>query len=272
MMKVVLIVDDKKCESPLINEHGLSIYIETKNRKILFDTGSSDAFLKNAKTLGINLDKVDIFVLSHSHYDHAGGLTCFDRANKTAKKFISKNYNVLPYSRKNDGLKFIGIDEKLDFSDKILCESFQEIDENLFVISPENYEKQLSFSNCKLFKKVGNNFINDDFSHEQSLVIRENDNLVLICGCAHMGVMNIINEVKLRFGKFPNFVIGGFHTVKEEYSQREVEELKELSHNLLETNAKFFTCHCTGDQAFFVFKDVLKEKIEYFNLGKTLII
>ncbi len=270
-MKVTLLVDDKKCESPLVCEHGLSIYIETDSNKILFDLGSSDAFLKNAKTLGISLEKVDTFVLSHSHYDHAGGLSVFDKVNKTAKKYVSKNYKVLPFSQKEDGLKFIGISENVDFSDKFLCENFCEISKNLFVISLKEYKKQLSFSNANLFKKSVNNFINDDFCHEQSLILKENDELILIVGCSHCGVLEIMNAVKEKFNKFPTKVIGGFHTVKAEYKKSELEEIKELAEKLNETNAKFFTCHCTGDIAFEIFKQILQDKIEYFTLGKTLI-
>ena len=62
----------------LIGEHGLSFYIEAGNRRILFDTGQTDAFLKNAHQLNIELSKVDKVFLSHGHYDHTGGNRFFE--------------------------------------------------------------------------------------------------------------------------------------------------------------------------------------------------
>ena len=79
-------------------EHGLSFYAETKNHKILADTGASGAFLKNAQTLGIDLRQVDTVVISHGHYDHGGGLLEFAALNPTAKIYLSKIDFTTPLS------------------------------------------------------------------------------------------------------------------------------------------------------------------------------
>ena len=68
-----------------VYEHGLSFYIETKKHKLLLDTGASDATLKNAEKLGIDLTQVDTVILSHGHYDHSGGIMAFAKLNPTAK-------------------------------------------------------------------------------------------------------------------------------------------------------------------------------------------
>ena len=68
----------------IISEHGLSLFIETEEHKILFDMGQSDAFIKNALSLGIDIAKVDIAVISHGHYDHGGGLRYFLELNRSA--------------------------------------------------------------------------------------------------------------------------------------------------------------------------------------------
>ncbi len=68
-----ILVDNDAHAPGLETEHGLSIWIETGVARILFDTGQSGAFLKNAQTLGIDLSTADHLVLSHGHYDHAGG-------------------------------------------------------------------------------------------------------------------------------------------------------------------------------------------------------
>ena len=61
-------------EGKLIAEHGLSLYIEFDGKRILFDTGQTGDFVKNAKYLGINLDSLDDIIISHGHYDHSGGV------------------------------------------------------------------------------------------------------------------------------------------------------------------------------------------------------
>lgn len=106
----------------LLSEHGLSLYIETENRKILFDTGQSDLFSKNAETLGIDLSEVDLAVLSHGHYDHGGGLKKFLELNNTAKVYMNKHAFEPHY---NGTEKYIGLDvclknnERIVFTDEV---------------------------------------------------------------------------------------------------------------------------------------------------------
>ena len=74
MIKIT-VLNDNRSDGKYLHEHGLSFYIKTDtNKKILFDTGQSDVFLKNAETLGIDVNRVDVVVLSHGHYDHGNGL------------------------------------------------------------------------------------------------------------------------------------------------------------------------------------------------------
>ena len=76
-MRIISLVENTSVNDAIKAEHGLSLYIESKNYKILFDMGQTDLFLKNAKRLGVDLSQVDIAILSHGHYDHGGGLEEF---------------------------------------------------------------------------------------------------------------------------------------------------------------------------------------------------
>ena len=72
-MRIINLMENTKGAEGCVWEHGLSFYIETKKHKLLADTGASEAFLKNAVVLGIDLRRVDTVILSHGHYDHGGG-------------------------------------------------------------------------------------------------------------------------------------------------------------------------------------------------------
>ena len=81
-MKIKVLSENTAISEEFACEHGLSVYLESGGLKILFDTGASDLFLKNAKTLGVDIADVDLLFLSHGHYDHGGGLKDFLRVNK----------------------------------------------------------------------------------------------------------------------------------------------------------------------------------------------
>ena len=88
-MKITCLLENTASRSDVTPEHGLSLWIETKRHRILFDTGQTDLFAKNADVLQIDLSKADFAVLSHGHYDHGGGLFTFLSKNKTAPVFTS---------------------------------------------------------------------------------------------------------------------------------------------------------------------------------------
>lgn len=87
----------------LMNAHGISFYIETEKKKILFDFGPDDSFRKNSEILGIDLKEVDLAILSHGHRDHGGGLSEFLHYNKKAKVYIQEEAFLPHYSKRENG-------------------------------------------------------------------------------------------------------------------------------------------------------------------------
>ena len=120
-MIVKCLMDNEASSGEFLTEHGLSLYIETRDHKILFDTGASPAFAENAEKMGVDLAQVDIAVLSHGHYDHGGGLSKFLEINKKAKVFINenafKNYYAL---RANNNLEYIGLEKDLENNKQLI--------------------------------------------------------------------------------------------------------------------------------------------------------
>ena len=104
-MIIKTLVENTSKTGELKSEHGLSLYIETKKHKLLFDTGSSELYSVNAAKMGVDLAKVDIAVISHGHYDHGGGLETFLKINKKAKIYMHRNSLGKYYSNSSSGEK-----------------------------------------------------------------------------------------------------------------------------------------------------------------------
>lgn len=109
-MHVVTLMENTVCRDDLACEHGLSLYIEARGKKILFDAGQSGAFADNARKLGIDLAQVDFAVLSHGHYDHGGGFRRFLEINQTAPVYLRREAFGDHY---NGTAKYIGLDKAL---------------------------------------------------------------------------------------------------------------------------------------------------------------
>lgn len=270
-MKIIDLVEDTNggiCP----NEHGLSFYVETEKHKLLVDSGASDLFLRNAELLGTDLTKVDTFILSHGHYDHAGGLMAFAKIAPDAKIYLKSSaggdyYHVYP-----DCEKYIGVDKRImELPNIIAADNDLKIDDELFLFSGFKEKRSPSWSNGGLKRKVGNDFVQDDFAHEQCLVISQKNRRILMSGCAHNGILTIMARYRELFGSYPDVVISGFHMMKKDaHTAEEAEYIRQTARELLKTNALFYTGHCTGQNAFDLMKEVMGERLRAFHSGSEL--
>ena len=132
-MRVVTLIENTSPRDELVCEHGLSLYIETGEYRILFDAGQSGAFADNAEKLGIDLRKVDFAVLSHGHYDHGGGLLRFLEINSTAPVYLRKEAFEPHF---NAASKDIGLDRKLlDSNRLVFVDNDREIEPGIQLVS-----------------------------------------------------------------------------------------------------------------------------------------
>ena len=274
-MIINALVENTSLCTDIQSEHGLSLYIQTGKTKMLFDVGASDLFFKNAEKMNIDISNIDYLVISHGHYDHGGGLRVFLENNKKAKVFINEFAFDGHFSmRDNKHFHYIGLDESLKNNEQIIFtkDSFK-IDEKIELFSNIEQNLPIPKSNLNLFMKKDNNFVNDDFSHEQVLMIREDGKTTIITGCAHNGIVNIIEHFHKLKGYMPDVVIGGFHLYSLSSNLSESNwSIDEIGKYLLTTGAKYYTCHCTGMDAYKRLKGVMGEKIEYLSAGSGIII
>ena len=271
-MKITALMENTGEGCGLSVEHGLSLYIEAAGKKVLFDTGASGTFARNAEVLGIDLARVDFAVLSHGHFDHGGGLSAFLAANGSAPVYARKMAFDKHYSQRPDELFYNGIDVSLlqsgrfVFTDREtrICGGF-----TLFSEVPP-YEPVFSSSRTQL-EVVDGRTVPDRFLHEQNLVIEEDGRLALIAGCAHSGIYNILTRFIELYGRAPDIVVGGFHLMIPNLGRSlPDEEIDELAGKLQALPCRYYTCHCTGRHAFERLYAALGERMNYLCTGMTV--
>jgi 7,8-dihydropterin-6-yl-methyl-4-(beta-D-ribofuranosyl)aminobenzene 5'-phosphate synthase len=275
-MKIYTLLENTKSDKALTHKHGLSLYIETGSKKILFDTGPDHRFIDNAQKLDIDLSHVDLVFLSHGHADHGGGIPAFQEINKKARIILSQSAMNPFYARLPLGLsKYIGLPKKGMDTDRFEFISLdRKIDENIHVFTRFTQNGFVPKGNKSLKVKTAHGQkIPDDFSHEIALLIAENDTRVLFTGCSHSGVGNMVETVLKRTGLDRiDRVMGGFHlfnpVTRKTESPASVQALvRELS---AFPATKFYTGHCTGPKAFRDLKERMKERIFEFKTGTQM--
>lgn len=275
-MKIINLIENTEGAAGCAAAHGLAFYIETKQHRLLMDLGPSEETLRNAKALGVDLAKVDTMVLSHGHYDHAGGILAFSAINPNAAIYMQQSATGEHYADEGEAAKeryrYIGIDKRIsDLPQVRMIKGNYVIDEelSLFTISQRKFEPP--FTNRSILVKKGEGFVRDEFEHEQYLVITEGDRHILISGCAHNGILSIMEEYRRLYGADPDLVISGFHLMKKtEYKEHQLKEIKEIAEALQAYQSRFVTCHCTSLPAYEIMKEIMGEQLEYVHSGEEV--
>ncbi len=264
-MKIVTLLDNVVYGNRLCAEHGLSFYIESDENKVLFDTGQSDNFIKNAQILGIDISKVDSLILSHGHYDHTGGLEAFCRINHKAMIYAKEGLFVSKYKNKTD---FIGTKYNNSlFDNRIrIVKKKIELYPNFFIMPIINIENTWDTHFNEFFIKPDKIFLEDNFEDEQFIVFVNNNKMNIISGCSHRGISNIIQSAVEIFQLPINFVLGGFHL-----KDADNDLTCRLIHELLKYDIeRIGVCHCTGIEKYPEIKEVFKNKAFYSFTGNVI--
>lgn len=272
MVKIVVLLENTTESSNLKCKHGLSLYAETEKHKILFDMGPDALFLKNAEALGVNVADIDIAVISHGHVDHCGGLKYFLEKNRKAKIYIRPQALEAHYVKVLGIPFYAGIDRALLSADRfVFADDIHVIDDEITLFSNVAGQFPLPKSDGNLFVKRNGRMIPDDFCHEQNLIITSGDKKILVCGCAHAGIVNIIERAKTITGDNPTAVIGGFHLYEPTKKRYERDEyIDSVAAALAEIKSSYYTCHCTGEKAYEKMKARLGAHLTYLHTGAEL--
>jgi 7,8-dihydropterin-6-yl-methyl-4-(beta-D-ribofuranosyl)aminobenzene 5'-phosphate synthase len=278
MMRIVTLLENNAIDPGLKARHGIALYIETDDTKILFDAGPDDSLLKNAERLGVDLAAVDVAILSHGHLDHGGGLAAFMSVNRKAKVILKDSavkgfYAKLFWFLKIDiGLKLSALERsRLQF-----ISGNHRISDRIQVITGFEKSGFIPSGNASLFiSNQSGRLVVDPFDHEICLLIQSGDKQVLLTGCAHSGLGNMIRTVQQSTNvKTIDVVLGGFHlfnpvskkTEPEANIDRLIVELDGLKQTV------FYTGHCTGEKAFRYLKSKMGDRIKAFHTGTVITI
>jgi len=249
-MKMHILTDNRTKKRGFLAEHGMSIYIEHEKANILFDTGQSDVYCRNAAQMDVDLNKTDCIVLSHGHYDHCSGLIHFPKTNKFPKVYVheaafGKRYAVNP-DRKS--YREIGIPWSLDDNDVL---------KSSIVFTRKNTQIAPNIALCGdipstiAFEGVPEGFYTGDeadmsidmMKDEQMLIFDTDKGLCVFLGCSHPGVVNCLNYALKQFpGKKIDTLVAGMHldSVSSLRLQMTMQTMLDLDIQ------KVIPLHCTG--------------------------
>ncbi|MDY4482397.1 MBL fold metallo-hydrolase [Butyricicoccus porcorum] len=269
-MKLISLLENTSHAPEIQSRHGLSLYLETAAHRIVFDFGPDDTFLHNAAELGVDIAAADLAFLSHGHYDHGGGLPAFLQVNDHAPIYLHKNAFIPHWS---SATRYIGLEQSLKTSPRLhYTDGVTHLGDGLTLISGAPGHRFLASSCAGLqMEQADGSRLPDDFSHEQSLIVEEGDICLLVAGCAHTGILNIMEQAQQVAGRPMTHVVSGFHLCQPSRGIHEPEEtVCAIADELRRTPARYFTCHCTGMPSYEILRRELGAQVSYLSGGMQI--
>lgn len=234
----------------LVAEHGLSFLVETGDKKILFDCSGGKAARKNAEKMHVSLVDADYVILSHSHYDHAAGYPDMVSHGVHAPLVTGPRFFEEKYARDGEKYTYLGCGFGPEFLEKneirhLVCEGTLTLFTGCHVVGGFGRKYAFEKPPARFVRQTAAGMAQDEFPDEVCLVIEAPKGLIVIAGCSHPGILNMIESVRERFGRPVYAVFGGSHLV--EADEARIAETMKIFREMGIGMAGFN--HCTGDGA-----------------------
>jgi 7,8-dihydropterin-6-yl-methyl-4-(beta-D-ribofuranosyl)aminobenzene 5'-phosphate synthase len=251
-LAITVLADNSATMPGFAAEHGLALWIEANDRRIIFDTGQSDALVRNAELLGVNLSTADTLVLSHGHYDHTGGLARILGSNPSLAVYCHPGVFTPRFSRQPDGaMKPIGISQTS-------ADALQRVRQSThWVTGPTCLSDDIGITGpiprSTVFEDTGGAFFLDPAGSKPDPVeddlavwLRTAKGLCVITGCCHSGLVNTLSYIQNLTGESRvHAVMGGFHLLHASAKRMEKSGMYLESIGI----ERIVPCHCTGEKA-----------------------
>ncbi len=272
--RITILMDNNAADSSLQTEHGLSMWIEVGDKRILWDTGQSDRLFDNAEWLGVDVRTADVMALSHGHYDHTGGLARAVQSAPDAAVYLHPKAMEPKYSLKSGACRSIGIsrDGQLAVAEKdlaggvVFVNGRTEIGDRIVLTGPVPRHTPFEDTGGHFYRDAGCT-CPDDLTDDQSLYFESEKGLVVVLGCAHSGVVNILDAIRQWTDAQAFYaVIGGMHLVHAD-SNRINETIRAFQRYDIQYIAPL---HCTGSSAMRQLKDTFNDRCLFFGAGSRL--
>ncbi len=258
----------------LVGEHGFACYLETSRGNYLFDTGQGLGIGGNARILEKDLADIRAVILSHGHWDHAGGLPEVLRHCGPVDVWGHPEMFKARYYHKNNQQRYVGIPHRRDYLEALgarfrLERSWREVGPGVFLTG--EIARQTPFEkgdpHLSVVSREGLDHLQDPLEDDLSLVVESEKGLILVLGCAHAGLVNILNHVRERTGKEEIYaIIGGTHLGFAGDAQF-TETLAALARFRV---ARLGVSHCTGLPRAAALAERLGERFFFGSVGAVL--
>lgn len=269
-MLVKVVVENRTGHPECMAEFGLSVYIETGGRKLLFDLGASDMYLHNAKGMKLDLEQVDTVVISHGHFDHTGGVPSFCDLNRNAKIYIHEKAFSESYAWENGKMdeepcSILWTEhERNQIRDRLVFTNGTEwLTEDIVISGTIPVTDDTEMTDIFYLKHEDGSMTVDSMDHEQFLAVRERDEngisrgIFVFSGCSHKGVIPCLDYAKKLFPEERIFgFLAGMHLYNTDADKR-IAILKQVAKEEMDY---VLPVHCTGIHAICDAKHIMGDR------------
>ncbi len=253
MVITTLMDNTAEQDKGMVAEHGFSCLVELPHAVVLLDTGATGAFVQNARVLGKDLSKLDHIVISHGHFDHGGGVRALlEQCHPSQATFwVGKGFSDPKFSVKPTERSFKGNDFDAPYVRsqgiewRTTTDATTEIAKGIWLVSDFARIHPMEQPNPRFHVVREGQDRMDDFSDEVMLVVGSPQGLVLVVGCSHPGIVNMVDTVKARFTTPIRALLGGIH-LTDASEERTDWVLHALANRGIGTIG---VSHCTGQSA-----------------------
>ena len=280
-MRIVMLIENTAVSQKLLVEHGMSVYIENGETRCLFGTGISTNLINNAKRMKLYPENIEAAIIPHNHLAYTGGIDNIIQVNTKIKIFALNAADCLPVRKKgllNSPLGDLSEKIKKHRDNFVLFNSFQQVSEGFFLLKDEIGDRSFYVTDKSYKLKTGTEYVTDDLLHECFGVIFPFENrkkgCVILGGCAHCGLPNMIRTVYKNWGNVPILaILTGLHFMGDSSKKITIDGgyIDKLAREINELNVgAIYTCHCTGLKGYDELKTKLGNQLQYLQTGEEL--